>query len=99
MFLGVVVVQIWWTKSYDLPGGHASGHFLNATAIFGVGFATAVVIWAVPARERRQPALWCLALLIVGAALAVTIGNLWVVDAIGDHNWTNEQADALGSGL
>jgi hypothetical protein len=35
-------------------------------------------------------------LLAVGG---VTLGNLRVVDAIGDANWSDEQADVLGAGL
>ena len=53
--LAVVVVQIWWTGRYDVPGGHASGHFMNSSAIFGFTVACAVLLWALPAAERRSP--------------------------------------------
>jgi len=35
----------------------------------------------------------------VASLVAVSIGNLRVVDAIGGADWTDEQADALGAGL
>lgn len=92
----VVAVQVWWTAHFNLPGGHASDHFSSATAIFGFSVASAVIVWAVPAQERRNPVLWILAALVVAAALAVTVANVRIVNAIGPHNWSDEQADLLG---
>jgi hypothetical protein len=95
--LGVVIaVQVWWTGRFDVPGGHASGHFMNASAIFGISAATTVLLWALPMRERRQPVLWVLAALVVASALAITVANVRVVEAIGTNNWSAEKADALG---
>jgi hypothetical protein len=92
----VILVQMWWTAGYDVPGGHASGHFMNATAIFGFTAAIAVLLWAIPAEERRQPVLWCLAALVLAAAALVTVANVRVVDAIGSDVWSGAEADRLG---
>ena len=92
----VITVQVWWSRQYDVPGGHASGHFMNASAIFGFTVAISVLLWAVPSRERKQPVLWCLAAIVLAAALTVTVANVRVVDAIGSDNWSDAQASSLG---
>ena len=92
----VAAIQLWWSGTYELPGGHASDHFMNASAIFGFSVAVTVLMWALPQEERRQPVVWLLAAAVVVGALAVTIANVRVVDAIGSNSWSDAQADALG---
>ena len=92
----VIVVQVWWSRQYDLPGGHASDHFMNASAVFGFSVAIAVLLWAVPSQERKQPVLWCLAAIVLAAALTITVANVHIVDAIGPENWSDAQASSLG---
>ena len=92
----VAAIQVWWNGTYDLPGGHASDHFLNASAIFGFSVAVTILMWALTREERRQPLVWLLAAAVLAGALAVTIANVRVVDAIGSNNWSDAQADALG---
>lgn len=92
----VALIQVWWSGTYELPGGHASDHFMNASAIFGFSVAVGVLMWALGHEERKQPVLWLLAAAVVAGALAVTIANVRVVDAIGSNNWSDARADALG---
>ena len=92
----VIAVQVWWSRQYVLPGGHASDHFMNASAIFGFSAAIAVLLWAVPVRERKQPVLWCLAAIVLAAAVTITVANVRIVDAIGVDKWSDAQADSLG---
>lgn len=92
----VVAIQVWWSGTYEVPGGHASGHFMNASAIFGFSVAVTVLTWALRREERKQPVLWLLIAAVLAGALVVTIANLRVVDAIGSSNWSNAQADELG---
>lgn len=92
----VAAIQAWWSGTYDLPGGHASDHFMNASAVFGFSVAVTVLMWALAREERRQPVVWMLAAAVVAGALAVTIANVRVVDAIGSNSWSDAQADALG---
>lgn len=92
----VITVQVWWSRQYELPGGHASDHFMNASAVFGFTVAIAVLLWAVPSRERKQPVLWCLAAIVLAAALTITVANVRIVDAIGSDNWSDAQASSLG---
>ena len=92
----VITVQVWWSSRYELPGGHASDHFMNASAIFGFSVAMAVLLWAVPSRDRKQPVLWSLAALVLAAAFTITVANIRIVDAVGSDNWSDAQASSLG---
>jgi hypothetical protein len=96
IFAVVGAIQVWWNGTYELPGGHASDHFMNASAIFGFSVAVTVLVWALAKGERRQPVVWLLSAAVVAGALAVTIANVRIVDAIGSNNWSDAQADALG---
>lgn len=99
MLAVIIAAQVAWTSRYEVPDGHASDHFMSATAIFGLTAATSILLWALPRSERRQPVLWLLAAAVLASALAITVANVRVVDAIGGNNWTDEQADALGPAL
>lgn len=92
----VIAVQVWWSSTFDLPGGHGSDHFMNASAIFGFTVAVTLLIWALPQEERRYPVLWLLGAAILASALVVTVANVRVVNAIGSSNWTDAEAAALG---
>ena len=96
MFAAVIAVQAIWSSRYH-PVGHAAEHLSSATVTFGIAFFIAVTVWALAGSERRRPELWLLVAVIVGAAAAVTAGNVQVVDVIGADDWSTEQAEALGS--
>jgi hypothetical protein len=76
--------------------GHAAGHLGSASVVFPLAALLAVIIWAAP-RAFRRPELWLAAAVLITGAVMVTVGNLRVVDSIGANNWTDAQADALGS--
>lgn len=95
MLVPVLVAQIVWFGHYHATG-HAAGHLVSATTIFGVVFALAVLVWASPSLLRRRWELWVLVACVAVSALIPTIGNLRVVDAIGTRDWTDDQASANG---
>ncbi len=94
--LPVLVVQAVWSARYQDVTGHAAGHLQSATPVFPMVFLSAVLIWALPRRARRDPLLWLLIAAAVASCLVVMAGNVQVVDAIGGANWTDEQASQLG---
>jgi hypothetical protein len=91
----VLVVQAVWSAQYE-ASGHAAGHLGSATAIFPMAFLSAVLLWVLPRRGRRDPLLWLLIAAALGSCPVVLVGNVQVVDAIGDDDWTDTQASALG---
>ncbi|MEO5900719.1 MAG: hypothetical protein ABIR68_11410 [Ilumatobacteraceae bacterium] len=95
-FLATVLV----VQNLSLGGhkatGHAAGHLSSATAVFGISFLIAVLIWSAPPPLWRRPALWLLSATVLIGALAATVGNLIVVDAIGTGNWSVDQAETSG---
>jgi hypothetical protein len=91
----IIAVQAWWARGYS-PTGHASEHFSSATVVFGIAFMLSAVVWALPSRIRRQPALWVLVSLVAVAAVVNAQGNLQVVDAIGNENWSLDDVASLG---
>src|SRR5438552_2637534 len=93
----VLVVQQVLLAGYD-PRGHAAGHFASAKVLFPATALVLVILWSTP-RARRQPDVWLACTAWIAAVGAVSIGNLRVVDAIGDNDWSDEQADVLGVGL
>ncbi len=95
MLAAIISIQVVWSSRYD-PSGHAADHFSSATAIFGIAFLVAVLVWAIPGNVRRRAELWLLTAAVVTAALVATIGNLRIVDAIGADNWSMDEAGALG---
>jgi hypothetical protein len=97
MFSVVLLAQNVLLAGYD-PTGHAADHLGSATIVFPAVALVGTLLWAMPtARRQLDVVAACVAwLLAVGG---VTLGNLRVVDAIGDANWSDEQADVLGAGL
>jgi hypothetical protein len=91
----VAIVQTIWSAQYDVAG-HAAAHLSSATTVFAMVFASAVLLWALPERGRRNPWLWLLFAAAIGGSLVVMAGNLQVVDAIGGETWTDAQASRLG---
>jgi hypothetical protein len=92
----VLVAQAIWQAQYDVSG-HAAGHLSSATAVFPMVFVSAVLLWALPGRARRDPLLWLLLITAVAGCLVVLAGNVRVVDAIGGETWSDEQASLLGA--
>jgi hypothetical protein len=93
--LPVLVVQAVWSARYDLAG-HAADHLQSATPVFPMAFLSAVLLWALPGRGRRDPLLWLLLALAIASCLVVLAGNLRVIDAIGGATWSDTQASQLG---
>jgi hypothetical protein len=97
-FLGpVLAVQTVWSAQFqDDVAGHAAEHLASATAVFPMVFASALLLWALPGRSRRDPLLWLLLAAAIGGTLVVMAGNVQVVDAIGDETWSDAEASRLG---
>jgi hypothetical protein len=95
MLAPIISIQVVWSSRYD-PSGHAADHFSSATAIFGLTFLVAVLVWALPGNVRRRAELWLFSAAVLTAALVATIGNLRIVDAIGADDWSIDEANALG---
>jgi len=93
--LPVLVVQAVWSARYDLAG-HAADHLQSATPVFPMVFLSAVLLWALPRRGRRDPLLWLLLAAAIASCLAVLAGNVRVIDAIGGATWSDTQASQLG---
>jgi hypothetical protein len=93
--LPVLVVQTVWSARYDLAG-HAADHLQSATPVFPMAFLSAVLLWALPGRGRRDPLLWLLLAVAIGSCLVVMAGNVRVIDAIGGATWSDTQASQLG---
>lgn len=91
----IIGIQVWWSQGYS-PTGHAADHFQSATVVFSMAFVLIAIAWALPVPERRQPRLWALLALVALAAVFNAQGNIQVVDAIGDEDWSLETVDRLG---
>ena len=91
----VLAAQTVWSSRYDVTG-HAADHLQSATPVFPMAFLSAVLLWALPARGRRDPVLWLLLAAAIASCLVVLAGNVQVIDAIGDTTWTDTQASQLG---
>jgi hypothetical protein len=97
-FIAVAIaLQTILLRDYDARG-HASGHLQSAQAVFFGSALIAIILWSTPS-ARRFLDVWIACGAWVAALVGVAIGNLRVVDAIGDADWTDEQVDALGAGL
>jgi len=95
ILVAIVAVQVWWARGYS-PTGHAAEHLASATVMFGMAFVLSAIVWSLPGRVRRRPALWVLVALVAAAAALNAQGNMQVVDAIGDENWSLEDVDVFG---
>jgi hypothetical protein len=93
--LPVLVVQSVWSARYDVTG-HAADHLQSATPVFPMVFLSAVLLWALPGRGRRDPLLWLLLAAAIASCLVVMVGNVRVIDAIGGATWNDTQASQLG---
>ena len=93
--LPVLVVQTVWSARYDVAG-HAADHLQSATPVFPMVFLSAVLLWALPGRGRRDPLLWLLLAAAIASCLVVLVGNVRVIDAIGGATWNDTQASQLG---
>ena len=91
----VLVAQTVWSSRYDLAG-HAADHLQSATPVFPMAFLSAVLLWALPGRGRRDPVLWLLLATAIASCLVVLAGNVRVIDAIGAATWNDAQASQLG---
>ncbi|CAN5611132.1 hypothetical protein BH24ACT26_BH24ACT26_09070 [soil metagenome] len=81
----------------ETSGPHARGHLASAQGPFPLLPLLALMIWALPHKDRYYPLIWIAALVIVVGGVIDTIGNLQVIDAIGDAAWSDAQAERLGS--
>jgi hypothetical protein len=93
--LPVLVVQSLWSARYDVAG-HAADHLQSATPVFPMVFLSAVLLWALPRRGRRDLLLWLLVAVAITSCLVVMAGNVRVIDAIGGETWSDTQASRLG---
>src|SRR5829696_7257099 len=91
----VLVAQTAWSSRYDLAG-HAADHLQSATPVFPMIFLSAVLLWALPGRGRRDRLLWLLLPAAIASCLVVLVGNVRVIEAIDGANWTDAQASQLG---
>ena len=91
----VLVVQAVWSSRYDVAG-HAADHLQSATPVFPMAFLSAVLLWALPGRGRRDLLLWLLLAAAIASCLVVLAGNVRVIDAIGGATWNDAQASQLG---
>lgn len=91
----VLVAQTLWSSRYDVVG-HAADHLQSATPVFPMVFLSAVLVWALPGRGRRDLVLWLLLAAAIASCLVVLAGNVRVIDAIGDATWNDAQASQLG---
>jgi hypothetical protein len=92
----VLVAQTLWSGRYEVTG-HAVGHLQSATPVFPMIFLSAVLLWALPGRGRRDPLLWLLLAAAIASCLVVLAGNVRVIEAIDGATWTNAQASQLGA--
>ena len=96
MLAAILAMQRLWFGRYSATSGHAAGHLGNATLAFGMTFIIAVLVWAAPSQIRRRVELWILSAAVLLSGFFATAGNLRVVDAIGNNNWSDPQAGSLG---
>lgn len=73
----VLVAQTFWSGRYEVAG-HAADHLQSATPVFPMIFLSAVLLWALPGRGRRDHLLWLLLAAAIASCLVVltALGNL-----------------------
>jgi hypothetical protein len=91
----VLVAQTLWSGRYEVAG-HAADHLQSATPVFPMTFLSAVLVWALPGRGRRDRLLWLLLAAAIVSCLVVLVGNVRVIEAIDGATWTDAQASQLG---
>jgi hypothetical protein len=93
--VAVLAVQSVWSARYDVAG-HAADHLQSATPVFPMAFLSAVLLWALPGRGRRDLLLWLLLAAAIASCLVVLVGNVWVIEAIDGAVWNDAQASQFG---
>jgi hypothetical protein len=91
----VLVAQALWSGRYEVAG-HAADHLQSATPVFPMIFLSAVLLWALPGRGRRDRLLWLLLAAAIASCLVVLVGNVRVIEVIDGATWTDSQASQLG---
>ena len=91
----VLVAQTLWSGRYEVAG-HAADHLQSATPLFPMTFLSAVLVWVLPGRGRRDRLLWVLLAAAIASCLVVLVGNVRVIEAIDGATWTDTQASQLG---
>jgi len=91
----VLVAQALWSGRYEVAG-HAADHLQSATPVFPMIFMSAVLLWALPGRGRRDRLLWLLLAAAIASCLVVLVGNVQVIEVIDGATWTDAQASQLG---
>jgi hypothetical protein len=82
---------------YDVTG-HAAGHLSSGLVVFMMAAFLVIGLWAAPEARRS----WAVGLASLGYFVGLGIilrGELRVVDAIGDRDWSDDQASALGEAV
>ena len=95
LLVPVLVAQALWSGRYEVAG-HAADHLQSATRVFPMIFLSAVLLWALPSRGRRDRLLWLLLAAAIASCLVVLVGNVRVIEAIDGATWTDAQANQLG---
>lgn len=98
LFAAGLTADVTFKSSFGELGEHAAGH-LASSSVFLPGLTViAVILWATPA-ARRQADVWLAASAWAAALFVVMVGNLRVVNAIGQQPWTDDDAAELGAGI
>ncbi len=97
VFLVVAILaSVVFAQFFDAKG-HAADHLRSSQALFPMMAIYGVIVWATP-RGHHNAVLWACGALLLVALVIVMVGNVRVVNAIGGQAWSDEEADALGSG-
>ncbi len=91
----IVLANVTTGALVEANGSHARDHLASGQSGLPHVAVLAVIFWALP-RDRRPMLAWVAALVILVGVGLVTVGNLQVVDAIGDEAWNDAQAERLG---
>ena len=81
----------------ETSGSHARDHLASAQGPFPLIPLIALMIWVIPSPDRRHPLIWVAVLAILVGGVIDVMGNLQVIDAIGDASWNDAQAERLGA--
>lgn len=97
-FAAGVTADVTFKNSFEAVGEHAAGHLASASVFFPSLTVIFVLLWSTP-RARRQADVWLSASAWAAGRYVVMVGNLRVVNAIGDRPWTDDTADELGASI
>jgi hypothetical protein len=93
--LSLVVQKTVFESRYDVSG-HAAEHLGSSTTIFFAVPLVLILLWVLGA-DRLRPFILAGSVLWLVGLVGVFLGNVRVVDAIGNSDWTFEEADLLGA--